>query len=211
MTPKMLSDIMQWFLIIASLISCVSSIIFLSLFSFPHSPEIPVVESWQRIGPEIISNLYTINDIGTLDEDMSLELLLSVSSMIGSLGYDKATFYMAMSPYWNTMIIVFSLFALLMVLSSMVMIFYLLFSLRLKDRFCLAPWIFQHILIEIAFFIMLVILLMDISNTARVKLEIQNGDGGIFAMVVTGLIAATVDVFLCIMGQLVRNLPVYDI
>ena len=40
---------------------------------------------------------------------------------------------------------------------------------------------------------------MDIHNTARVKLEIQNGDGGIFAMVVTGLIAATVDVFLCIM------------
>ena len=40
---------------------------------------------------------------------------------------------------------------------------------------------------------------MDIHNTARVKLEIQNGDGGIFAMVVTGLIAATVYVILCIM------------
>ena len=115
-----------------------------------------------------------------------------------SLGYDKATFYLTMSPYWNTILTTISLFSMLMMLTSVVVLYYLLLSLRLKDRFCLVPWILQHILLEIVLFIMLVILLMDLSNMARMQLEVQTGDGN-YAMVVTGLIAASVYMFLVIM------------
>ena len=87
---------------------------------------------------------------------------------------------------------------MLMVLTSVVVLYYLLLSLRLKDRFCLVPWILQHILVEIVLLIMLVILLMDLSNMARMLLEVQSGEGN-YAMVVTGLIAASVYMFLVIM------------
>ena len=129
---------------------------------------------------------------------MRTVLLMSVSSLVGSLGYDKATFYLTMSPYWNTMLTFTSLFSLLMMLTSLVMLYYLLLSLRLKDRFCMVPWILQHILVEIVLFIILVIVLMDLSNTTRMQLEVQTGEGN-FAMVVSVLIAASVYVFLCIM------------
>ena len=191
-------DIMRWFLMGASLISFITSILFLSLFSLPHSPEMPVVDTWQEIGPDIISNLYDINNNTLEDEDLSTELLLAVSSMVGSLGYDKATFYLTMSPYWNTILTTISLFSMLMMLTSVVVLYYLLLSLRLKDRFCLVPWILQHILVEIVLLVMLVILFMDLSNMARMQLEVQTGDGN-FAMVVTGLITASVYVFLVIM------------
>ena len=85
-----------------------------------------------------------------------------------------------------------------MMLTSVVVLYYLLLSLRLKDRFCLVPWILQHILVEIGLLIMLVILFMDLSNMARMQLEMQTGDGN-YAMVVTGLITASVYVFLVIM------------
>ena len=45
---------------------------------------------------------------------------------------------------------------------------------------------------------LLVVLLMDLGNTARIQLEDKMGSGN-FAMVVTGLIAASVYVFFCIM------------
>ena len=44
----------------------------------------------------------------------------------------------------------------------------------------------------------MVVLLMDLGNTARMQLEDKMGSGN-FAMVVTGLIAASVYVFFCIM------------
>ena len=192
------SDIIRWFLMVASLISFITSILFLSLFSLPHAKDMPVVDPWQEIGPEIISNLYDINNNTLEDEDLSTELLLAVSSLVGSLGYDKATFYLTMSPYWNTILTTISLFSMLMVLTSVVVLYYLLLSLRLKDRFCLVPWILQHILVEIVLLIMLAILLMDLSNMARMQLEVQTG-GGNYAMVVTGLIAASVYMFMVIM------------
>ena len=80
----------------------------------------------------------------------------------------------------------------------MVMSYYLLLSLRLKDRFCPVPWILQHILLEIVLLALMVVLLMDLGNTARMQLEDKMGSGN-FAMVVTGLIAASVYVFFCIM------------
>ena len=178
------SDIFRWFLMVASLISSVTSILFLSLFSLPHSPEMPVVDPWQQIGPDIISKLYDIKNNTLEEEDRSSELLLSVSSMVGSLGYDKAIFYLTMYPYWTTILTTISLFSMLMVLTSVVVLYYLLLSLRLKDRFCLVPWILQHILVEIVLLVMLVILFMDLSNMARMQLEVQTGEGN-YAMVVT--------------------------
>ena len=94
-------DIMRWFLVVASLTSIITSILFLTLFSIPHSPDILEDETWhawQKIGPNIISKLYDFNRSNHQEEDMRTELLMSVSSLVGSLGYDKATFYLTMSP-----------------------------------------------------------------------------------------------------------------
>ena len=79
------------------------------------------------------------------------------------------------------------------------MLFYLLLSLRLRDRFCIVPWIFQHILLEILLLVILMILLMDASNTARVELEMKEGTAGNYATTVLVFIAAAVYVFLCIL------------
>ena len=87
-----------------------------------------------------------------------------------------------------------------MILTSVVMSFYILLSLKLKDRFCPVPWILQHqhILVEIVLLALLVVILMDLGNTAKMQLGDKMGSGN-FAMVVMGLIAASVYVFFCIM------------
>ena len=52
-------------------------------------------------------------------------------------------------------------------------------------------WILQHILVEIVLLAMLMVLIMDLGNTARIQLEDKMGSRN-FTMVVTGLIAASV-------------------
>jgi len=199
-----LSVILRWFLVIAALISLITSIGFLSVFSIPHSPDLPEVPSWQNIGPQIISALYdNEDDIAVIDfqedqEGDSLQLLLSVSTMIGSLGYEKATFYMAIAPYWNILLSLTSLFTLSMILTSVVMLFYLLLSLRLKDRFFIVPWIFLHVLLDIVLLSIVVILLIDVGNTARTDLEIKSGTSGNYIMAVSVFVLATVYVSICI-------------
>ena len=194
---------LKWPLVFAAFISLITSIGFLSLFSFPHSPDMPDVQSWQKVGAEIIAAVHDmeddINDIFG-EEDDALQLLLSTSNMVGSLGYERATFYMTLAPYWNIMLTITSLFSLSMILTSLVMLFYLLLSLRVRDRFCIVPWIFQHILLEILLLVILVILLMDVSNTARVELEMKEGTAGNYATVVVVFIAATIYVFLCVLA-----------
>merc|ERR1719233_2693471 len=162
----------------------------------------PYMCSRQEVGTELIATFHymedDINDI-FVEEDNALQLLISVSTMVGSLGYEKATFYMALAPYWNILLTFTSLFTLSMMLTSLVMLFYHLLSLRVKDRFCIVPWIFQHILLEILLLVILMILLMDASKTARVELEMNDGTAGNYATAVVVFIAAAVYVFLCIL------------
>ena len=94
---------------VASLISFFTSLLFLSLLPSPLPSN--SCSGLQEIGPDIISNLYDINNNTLEKEERSTELLLAVSSMVGSLGYDKATFYLTMSPYWNTILTTISLFS----------------------------------------------------------------------------------------------------
>ena len=92
-------DNMRWFLMAASLISLFTSILFLSLFSFPHFPDMPVIPSWQEVGQDILSNFYDTHNEPWQEEDSSSKLLTSVTSVVGSLGYDRATFYLTLAPY----------------------------------------------------------------------------------------------------------------
>ena len=108
-------------LMAASLISLFTSILFLSLFSFPHSPDMPVIPSWQEVGPDILSNFYDTHNEPWQEEDSSSKLLTSVASVVESLGYDRAIFYLPMAPYWNTLIITLNVFCLSMILTSIVM------------------------------------------------------------------------------------------
>ena len=89
-------DNMRWFLMAASLISLFTSILFLSLFSFPHSPDMPVVPSWQEVGTDILSNFYGTHNEYWQEEGSSPKLLTSVASVVESLGYDRATFYLTL-------------------------------------------------------------------------------------------------------------------
>ena len=66
---------------------------------------------------------------------------------------------------------------LILILTNIEMSYYILLSHRLKDRFCPVPWILQHILVEIVLLALLVVLLMDLGNTARMQLEDKMGNG----------------------------------
>ena len=72
-------DNMRWFLMAAFLISLFTSILFLSLFS---SPDMPVIPSWQVVGPDILSNFYDTHNEPWQEEDSSSKLLTSVASVV---------------------------------------------------------------------------------------------------------------------------------
>ena len=132
---------------------------------------LPQLPSWQEVGSDILSNFYDTHNKHWQEEDSSSKLLTSVASVLGSLGYDRATFYLTLAPYWNTLIITLNVFCLSMILTSIVMSYNIVLSLRMKDKFCPVSWILQHILVEIVLLALLVVLLMNLGNTARMQLE----------------------------------------
>ena len=51
-------------------------------------------------------------------------LLISITNLVGSIGYDRSTFYTMVSLYWSTLLTTSSLYSLLMVLVSVLMLWY---------------------------------------------------------------------------------------
>ena len=155
------SYVLKTILSIASILSCLS---YLSLLAF------------------------VLSDSLASDSNMlSPRLLSSVSSLIGSLGYDEQIFNKAMSPsYWNTFMIVLIIVSFLMVLSSMVLSSMVLLSLSLNmTRFvCIILWQVQHVIIIIIIVLMLWFVMMSY-NTAT-------GDAWNIAMVVSAAAAVYV-------------------
>ena len=122
---------MRWFLLVASILSLITSVVFLFLFPLPHSPDMPCDPTWQEVGPDILSKLYDDmeEELWQKEGDSRSKLLTSVSNVVGSLGYDMSTFYMSMAPYWNTLITIINIFCFLMIL-----IFLLLSSAYFSPR-----------------------------------------------------------------------------
>ena len=179
------------FLVFASSLSLITSIFFLCIFPLPNSLD-AASEYWRSVGPGMISF------ISGVENDDKTELLISISTLVGSLGYDSNTFFLTISPYWNILLAILAIFSILLIISSCVMLFYLFFSLRISDRFCLLPWMLQHLLIFIGVFGILIILFIDLPNFERVELEIRTGVEN-YSLSVTACLATCLYVLLCLM------------
>ena len=106
---KVVSDL----LILAGLISWSSSVLFIGMFGIPHTQKWSVQDNWHELGPDMISKLYGVdaNSSDLIEEpDRSLKLLVVVSSVVASMGYDQAIFFEGMLHYWATILIFTSFF-----------------------------------------------------------------------------------------------------
>jgi len=179
-----------WFriwLLISSSITFIISIIIFIIFSLPHASWMPTVPDWQEVAPKILSQLHEdIDWSDDLDKENFL-LLISVTNFLGSMGYDRSTFFTEVSPNWTVFLTFTSIYLLLLAMASMAMICYLTYNYELSHRFIPIPWIILKFLLVFFLTIGLITLLGDMNSTSRLTLEQIQGTKGNYGMVVTSL------------------------
>ena len=174
-------------LLFSSLITFLVSTIILFFFSLPHATWMPTVPDWQEVAPKIMSQLHEDMDWpNDMDQD-DIILLISITNFLGSMGYDRSTFYTVVSPYWTVFLTITSIYFLLLALTSIAMICYLTYNYQLSQRFVPIPWIILKFIIVFLLTFGLVSLLGDMTSTTRLQLEQIQGTKGNYAMVVTSL------------------------
>ena len=174
-------------LLFSSLITFLVSTIILFFFSLPHATWMPTVPDWQEVAPKIMSQLHEDMDWpNDMDQD-DIILLISITNFLGSMGYDRSTFYTVVSPYWTVFLTITSIYFLLLALTSIAMICYLTYNYQLSQRFVPIPWIILKFIIVFLLTFGLVSLLGDMTSTTRLQLEQIQGTRGNYAMVVTSL------------------------
>ena len=175
-----------WLLISSSITFLVSTII-LVIFSLPHASWMPTIPDWQEIAPKILSQLHEDTDWSDdLDKDDFL-LLISVTNFLGSMGYDRSSFFTGFSPHWTVFLTLTSLYLVFLATASVAMICYLTYNYQLSHRFIPIPWIILKFLLVFFLTFGLITLLGDMTSTSRLVLEQIQGTKGNYAMVVTGL------------------------
>ena len=181
------SFLLRIWLLFSSLITFLTSTIILLFFSLPHATWMPTVPDWQEVAPKIMSQLHEDMDWpNDMDKD-DIILLISITNFLGSMGYDRSTFYTVVSPYWTVFLTITSIYFLLLALTSIAMICYLTYYYRLSHRFIPIPWIILKFIIVFLLTFGLVSLLGDMTSTTRLQLEQIQGTKGNYAMVVTSL------------------------
>ena len=181
------SFLLRIWLLFSSLITFLTSTIILLFFSLPHATWMPTVPDWQEVAPKIMSQLHEDMDWpNDMDKD-DIILLISITNFLGSMGYDRSTFYTVVSPYWTVFLTITSIYFLLLALASIAMICYLTYNYQLSHRFIPIPWIILKFIIVFLLTFGLVSLLGDMTSTTRLQLEQIQGTKGNYAMVVTSL------------------------
>ena len=182
------SHLLRILLLISSLMIFLISSSILLFFSLPHASWMPTVPDWQEVAPRILSQLHDDMDWpNDMDKDNFI-LLISITNFIGSMGYDRSTFYTVVSPNWTVFLTITSIFFLLLALTSIAMIYYLSYNYQISHRFVLIPWIILKLIMVFFLTFGLVSLLGDMTSTTRLQLEQIQGTKGNYAMVVTSLI-----------------------
>ena len=176
------SFLLRMWLVLASLISFLVSVLYLFLFTLPHAYWMPAVPNWQELSSKFLSQLH--KDTDWKPDDENLLLLVSVTNLVGSIGYDKFTFYTKMSPYWSTVLTTTSIFSMVMVLASCLMLWYLICNYKLSLRFIPIPWFILQAMLLIVVAVGLILLLVDMDSPSRLEMEHMMGKGN-YARVLT--------------------------
>ena len=188
---------MRILLVILSLVSFLVSVLYLFLFTIPHASWMPAVPDWQEVAPKILSQLHKETD--WQPDDGNLLLLVSITNLVGSIGYDKSSFYKMVSPYWSNVLTTTSIFSMAMALSSCVLLWYLIYNYKLNLRYTPIPWLILHAILWLLVLVGMFFLLEDMNSTSRLELEYMMGMGN-YAMVITGMMVILVYLQFCMMA-----------
>ena len=140
------------------------------------------------------------------DEEHIMVLLIPITNLVGSLGYNRSTFSkMVVSPYWSTLLTITSIYSLLMVLASVAMLCYLTYNYQLSHRFIPIPWIILNAILVFVVLVGLISLLGDINNTSRLQMEHMLGKGNSnYAMVITGMMVTSLFLWFSILAAYIH-------
>ena len=188
--------LLRIWLVFASLVSLLLSFIYLLFFTLPHASWMPLVPDWQDLAPKFLAQLH--KDTDWQPNDGKFLLLVSVTNFVGSIGYDRSSFYNIMSPYWGTVLTTTSIFSLFMVLASLLMLWYLICNYRLSLRFIPIPWLILQVVVLFMVQMGLVFMLVDMDSPSRLEMELLLGKGN-YAMTITGMMAFILYLYICIL------------
>ena len=198
------SFLLRIWLLFVSIISFLTSILYLFFFTLPHASWMPAVPDWQELAPKFLSQLHVDMDWLPDEGDIML-LLMSITNFVGSLGYDRSTFYSLVSPYWSTILTVTSIYSLLMVLASVALLCYLAYNYQLSHRFIPIPWIILNAILVFALLVGLISLLGDINSTSRLQMEHMLGKGNSnYAKVITGMMVTSLFIWFSILAAYIH-------
>ena len=179
------SFILRMLMVMASMVSLLVSGLVLLFFIIPHVSWMPLVPDWQEIGPNFLSQLHKETDWQPDDEN--LLLLVSVTNFVGSIGYDRSSFYTSVFPYWSSVLAFISLFCVLMVLASLLLLWYLTCNYKLSLHSIPIPWVVLQAFVFFVMVIGLIVLLSDLDSPSRIKMEQKLGEGN-YSMLITVMI-----------------------
>ena len=111
-------------------------------------------------------------------------LLLSLTNLVGSIGYERNSFYSSVSPYWSSFLVTTSIFSLAMMVASFWVFWYLTYNYKLSLCYIPIPWLILHAIILGFLVAGLIMLLTDMNNHSRLEMEDMLGKGN-YAMVIT--------------------------
>ena len=183
-------------LVFTSLVSLLVSTIYL-FFILPHTSWMPAVPDWQELAPKLMSQLH--KDTDWQAEDGDLMLLVCVTNLVGSIGYDRSNFNTKVSPYWSTMLTTSSLFSLVMVLANLMLLWYLLCNYRLSSKVFFFTSIFCLVLNVMMLHLMMFWMVWMLVDLNRLEMEHMMGKGN-YAMVLTVVVVTLLYHSICILA-----------
>ena len=161
----------------------------------------PVDPDWQEVGPKLISQLHKESD--WQPDDGKFLLLISITNLVGSIGYDRSSFYLLVSPYWSTVLVNTSIYSFFMVMASWMLLWYLICEYKLSLRYIPIPWIVLQTMLLFTMVVVLIFLLNDMNSPTRLEMENMLGKGN-YARVISIVIVFIFDVFIIIVAALLH-------
>ena len=131
--------------------------------------------------------------------------LLPLSKFMDYLGYSSSTFYSSISPFWEDILISVSVIAMLMMVSNIALFVYS--TCYFKTKYCsytIFPWLLFSVPIMLMFLSLMFFLMVDLTNSDRVKRELESGGYGVFAKTLSILMLMTLYLVISIMVVVVH-------
>ena len=195
--------LLRLWLITASAVTSAVSLIFLFMFSLPHYSWAPEIPGWRDVAPDLLEQLHPGK--GWQPEDaQKIELLMQITDIVGSIGYERTSFYFYILPYWDSLLAISSIFSFFMLVSSILMLWYLLYKYQLQYLYCPVPWIFLNSILLLTILFVLGWLLGDISDPFRLKLELSYGTIGNYALLITILLFLSIFICMEVTGAIIH-------